>query len=379
MGYRKSGMEVVGIMPVDKRLVDTYKGKKVLITGHTGFKGSWLALWLESLGAEVIGFSLDPPTEPSLFQVLGLSDRITDIRGDIQDCNNFFKIIKKHRPEFIFHLAAQPLVRHSYKDPLGTLRINVLGTANVLESIRLSRYPATCVCITSDKCYENQEIDYAYKENDPLGGFDPYSASKGAAEIVIASYRKSYFSEGKQNSFVSLASARAGNIIGGGDWAEDRIIPDCIRAIVQGEPVEIRNPHAIRPWQFILDPLFGYLFLASKMKESPEVYAEAWNFGPNSSNAIDVQTLTEKILREWGGGTWKGVAQKDNAPHEACYLKLDITKSTTMLGWKPVYNVDDAIRNTIKWYKQFYSGEEEMGKFSLKQIRKYMCDVKLTL
>ena len=252
-----------------------------------------------------------------------------------------------------------------------------MGTANILEAIRLSLYPVSCVCITSDKCYANRECDYAYQEHDPLGGHDPYSASKAAAELVIASYRKSYFSSGKY-PLVSLSSVRAGNIIGGGDWAEDRIVPDCVRAVVKGNPVEIRNPYAIRPWQFVLDPLFGYLWLALKMREEPEKYAGAWNFGPDCSNNIDVQTLAEKIIREWGSGTLKVLSRNENAPHEAGYLKLDISKSMTRLGWNPVYNIDAAIQKTIDWYKQFYSGNGEMGKFSQEQIRKYLQDAKIT-
>ncbi|MFA4849429.1 MAG: CDP-glucose 4,6-dehydratase [Methanoregula sp.] len=365
-------MEDVGLMLVHEKLIDSYQGKTVFITGHTGFKGSWLALWLESLGAKVVGYSLEPPTNPSVFQATGLSERIIDIRGDILDCNTVFETVKKYCPEFIFHLAAQPLVRHSYKNPLDTFNVNVMGTANILESIRLSQYPTTCVCITSDKCYENQEWDYAYRENDPLGGHDPYSASKGAAELVIASYRKSFFHSGNKNSPLSVSSARAGNIIGGGDWAEDRIVPDCVRALVKSNPVEIRNPHAIRPWQFVLDPLFGYLWLALKMKENPEVYADAWNFGPYQSNAVDVQTLTEKILTEWGGGTWKVTPQNEDAPHEASYLKLDIAKSMTRLGWKPVYGIEVAIQKTIQWYRRFYSDNGNMYNFSLGQIESYM-------
>jgi len=362
-------------MTIHKKLIESYQGKTVLITGHTGFKGSWLALWLESLGAKVIGYSLDFPTDPSLFQATRLSDRIIDIRGDIQDCNNIFKTVKKYRPEFIFHLAAQPLVRYSYKNPLETFNVNVMGTANILESIRLSRYPTTCVCITSDKCYENRECDYAYRENDPLGGHDPYSASKGAAELVIASYRNSFFNPVKGNPGVSLSSTRAGNIIGGGDWAEDRIVPDCIRALVKGKPIEIRNPRAIRPWQFVLDPLFGYLWLAIKMKEDPEVYTGAWNFGPGHSNAVDVQTLTEKVLKEWGSGTWKILSQNKNAPHEASFLKLDITKSMTRLGWKPVYDIDGAIQKTVEWYKKYYSEKTGIYDLSLKQVETFMKDV----
>lgn len=379
MELRKSRMEVVGLMTVHKKLIEAYQGRTVLVTGHTGFKGSWLALWLESLGAKVIGYSLDPPTDPSVFQVTGLSERIIDIRGDILDANKMFETVKKYRPEFIFHLAAQPLVRYSYVNPLDTFNVNIIGTANILEAIRLSQIPTTCVCITSDKCYENREWDYAYRENDPLGGYDPYSASKGAAEIVIASYRNSFFNANHPNQLVSLSSARAGNVIGGGDWAQDRIVPDSVRTLVKKNPVEIRNPQAIRPWQFVLDPLFGYLWLALKMKENPKVYADAWNFGPNHSNAVDVRTLIEKILIEWGSGTWKKMSQNEIAPHEASYLKLDIAKSMTRLGWRPVYDIDEAIQKTIAWYKQFYSGDGEMNEFSQEQIWKYLEDVKIVL
>ncbi len=345
-----------------------------LVTGHTGFKGGWLALWLESLGAKVIGYSLDPPTDPSFFQATGLADRVIDIRGNILDQVKIFEVIKKYRPEFIFHLAAQPLVRFSYNYPRDTFDVNVMGTANILEAVRLSRYPVTCVCITSDKCYANRECDCAYREQDPLGGHDPYSASKAAAELVIASYRKSFFSSGT-GPRVSLSSARAGNIIGGGDWAEDRIVPDCIRALVKGNPVEVRNPRAVRPWQFVLDPLFGYLWLALKMREEPETYADAWNFGPDCSNPVDVRTLTEKIIREWGEGTWKAAVTNENAPHEAGYLKLDSAKSMAMLGWKPAYAIDDAIRKTISWYRNYYSGNMDMYEFSLGQVETYMQDV----
>jgi CDP-glucose 4,6-dehydratase len=369
-------VEAVELMTITKNIIETYNGKTVLITGHTGFKGSWLSLWLEALGAKVIGYGLDPPTNPSLFHATGLSERIIDIRGDILDQVKISKTIKKHCPEFIFHLAAQPLVRFSYNYPVETFNINVIGTANILEAIRQSHDPVTCVCITSDKCYANRECDYAYQEHDPLGGHDPYSASKAAAELVIVSYRKSFFSTGKE-PLVSLSSARAGNIIGGGDWAEDRIVPDCIRALVKGSPVEIRNPYAVRPWQFVLDPLFGYLLLASKMREEPEEYADAWNFGPDCLNAIDVETLTGKIIGEWGCGMWKIPSQNENAPHEAGYLKLDSAKSMTRLGWKPVYDVNTAIQKTVEWYKQFYYDNGEMCKLSQDQIRKYFQDIKI--
>ncbi len=374
MGNRKSSLEAVELMTVQKKLINSYHDKTVLLTGHTGFKGGWLALWLESLGAKIIGYSLDPPTDPSFFQATGLSARIIDIRGDILDRVKISEVIEKYHPDYIFHLAAQSLVRFSYKYPLDTFNINIIGTANILESIRLSDYAVTCVCITSDKCYANRECSYAYQENDPLGGHDPYSASKAGAELVIDSYRKSYFSEGKKTR-VSLSSVRAGNIIGGGDWAEDRIVPDCIRALVKGNPVGVRNPHAIRPWQFILDPLFGYLWLASKMREEPDKYADAWNFGPEHLTTLDVQTLTEKIILEWGSGTSKDLSNNKNAPHEAGYLKLDSSKSRVRLGWKPTYAIDDAIQKTIGWYRKYYTGTNNMYEFSLNQVNQFMHDV----
>jgi CDP-glucose 4,6-dehydratase len=365
----------VEVMDIVKKLTDTYQDKAVLITGHTGFKGSWMALWLKSLDAKVTGYSLDPPTEPSAFDATRLSDHIHDIRGDVLDFDKLHETIKQVHADFVFHLAAQPLVRYSYQNPLDTFKINILGTANVLESVRASQYPTTCICITSDKCYENQERDYAYRESDPLGGYDPYSASKGAAELVISSYRKSYFTGGERRSPVSLSSVRAGNIIGGGDWAQDRIVPDCIRALVKGNPVEVRNPHAVRPWQFVLDPLSGYLWLGMKMKEVPEEFSGAWNFGPDPSHAVDVQTLTEKILHEWGGGTWTIPVSDKDSPHEAGYLKLDSTKSMTRLKWKPAYSIDEVIHKTIAWYREYYAGNSDMYEFSSGQIKTYMKDV----
>ena len=356
MGYRESPVDAVELMTVGKKLIDSYKGKTVLITGHTGFKGSWLTLWLDLLGAKVIGYSLDPPTDPSIFMATGLSKRIVDIRGDILDSNKVFDTVKKYRPDFIFHLAAQPIVRSSYKDPYDTFNTNVMGTVSILESVRLSQNSAVCICITSDKCYENKEWDFAYRENDSIGGHDPYSASKGAAEIVIASYRKSYFYSSDQNKTVSLSSARAGNIIGGGDWAVDRVVPDCVKALAKGNTICIRNPNAIRPWQFVLDPLLGYLCLASKMRENPEIYVGAWNFGPNYSNNINVQNLVKMVIREWGGGQFDEISgTENNAIHEANYLMLDIAKSVTKLGWKPVYDIDVAVQKTIAWYKEFFA------------------------
>ena len=352
-----------------------FKDRTVLITGHTGFKGGWLALWLESLGADVIGFSLDPPTTPSFFDAAGISDRIIDYRGDIRNPVRVMEVIKDHNPEYIFHLAAQSLVRSSYENPLETFYINVMGTINILESIRLSQKPTVCVCVTSDKCYENREWAYAYRENDPMGGYDPYSASKGAAEIAIASYRRSFLNN-KSQPGCEIASARAGNVIGGGDWADDRIVPDCIKSIVNGNVIKIRNPHAVRPWQFVLEPLFGYLLLATKMKNMPSNYSDSWNFGPYYSNTIDVRDLTKMIIQEWGVGTFEeGPATSPTGPHEANYLKLDIAKAVTLLGWKPIYGITDGVKKTIEWYKQYYSNKGAMYEFSLHQIEEYMCDM----
>ncbi|WP_321504107.1 CDP-glucose 4,6-dehydratase [uncultured Methanoregula sp.] len=365
-------------MNYKEKLVRSFNGQTVLITGHTGFKGGWLALWLESLGAKVIGYSLDPPTQPSFFRQTGLSQKITDLRGDVRELAALSKVFRKYRPEFVFHLAAQPLVRASYKTPHDTFEVNVMGTANVLEAIRLSGTPTVCVCITSDKCYENREWDYAYRENDPMGGHDPYSASKGAAEIVIASYRKSYFGGEGSASPYALSSARAGNVIGGGDWAEDRIVPDCVQSLIDGKTIIIRNPSAVRPWQFVLDPLSGYLWLALAMKEHPDEYSGAWNFGPHYSNNVDVGTLTEKIIREWGSGKWEHPPHTDNL-HEAGFLKLDIAKSVTKLGWRPVYGINEAIQKTIAWYKADYTRAEDMYKFSLDQIETYMHDADNTV
>ena len=375
MGNRKSTLESVGLMNLKRIFSETFKKRTVLITGHTGFKGAWLTLWLESLGANVIGYSLDPPTEPSFFHETGLSDRITDIRGDISDQEHIFKVIEEYKPGFIFHLAAQPLVRSSYKNPVDTFRINIMGTATVLEAIRISERPSVCICITSDKCYENREWDYAYRENDPMGGHDPYSASKGAAELVIAAYRRSFFSRNNQGPTCSVASARAGNIIGGGDWAEDRLVPDCVRALATGEKIRIRNPTAVRPWQFVLDPLSGYLWLAAKMKEDPRLYADAWNFGPCYANNVNVKTLTELLIHQWGSGEWEDVSQPDDhSVHEAEYLKLDIAKAMTKLGWKPVYNLKNTLQKTVDWYKNYYHKKTDPDDFSLGQIDTYMQD-----
>jgi len=347
-------------------LENTYNGKTVLITGHTGFKGSWLSLWLRSLGANIIGYARPPETNPSLYHALKTYNFTTDLRGTVENLNQVSHILQKYKPDFIFHLAAQPIVRKSYIDPIETMRTNVNGTIAVLEAIRLSNYPTTGIFITSDKCYENKEWDYAYRENDALGGHDPYSASKAMAELAIKSYNDSFFNI--DGSIHAVASARAGNIIGGGDWSQDRIVTDCIISLVNKKPIILRNPGAIRPWQFVLDALYGYLLLGSKLKTFPRAYSGAWNFGPSPENNIPVHELAHRICKGWGSGkifNSNDVTEK----HEATYLKLDSTKSMTVLGWVPRYNVDQAIKNTTDWYKYYYNQDKkDMQQFTLDQI-----------
>ncbi len=351
-----------------------FRHKTVLITGHTGFKGTWLTLWLESFGTKIIGYSLDPPSVPSFFDESGLSPKIEDIRGDVLDRDFLSTTVTRYRPDYIFHLAAQPLVRYSYQKPLETFNTNVIGTANLLEAIRTSNLVPVCVCITSDKCYENHEWDYAYRENDPMGGYDPYSASKGAAEIIISSYRRSFFNANSPQGFsCTLASARAGNIIGGGDWGADRLVPDCIRALSKNEKIKIRNPRAVRPWQHVLDPLFGYLWLAVKMKENAGLYADAWNFGPEYSNNVAVGILTDLLIHEWGSGVWEDISLSGSGQvHEAGCLKLDIAKARTKLGWRPLYSIQEVVRKTVAWYKNFYENPDSCAAFSITQINEYM-------
>lgn len=369
MDKRQCAMEGLEVMPLDT-FSEAFRGKNVLITGHTGFKGGWLALWLESLGANVTGYSLEPPTEPSFFESVGLEERINHIKGDIRDLDHLSSVIARQAPLYVFHLAAQPLVRRSYRIPIETFDVNVMGTLNVLEAIRRSNSVTACVCITSDKCYENREWVYAYRENDSMGGHDPYSASKGAAELAISSYRRSFLGP-ECGRDISISSARAGNVIGGGDWAQDRIIPDCIRAITSGKALMVRNPRAIRPWQHVLDPLAGYLMLAARMAQKPGQLSGAWNFGPANTNSITVGHLVEDFINEWGSGSWENVSEEKDEPHEASILRLDCTKANSLLGWQPVYSIPDAIKETASWYRACYDGEDMYG-LSLSQTKRYM-------
>ncbi|MEO7860817.1 MAG: CDP-glucose 4,6-dehydratase [Nitrospirales bacterium] len=350
-----------------------YHGKTVLITGHTGFKGAWLALWLHLLGARVIGYALPPITEPSLFRLANLQEGLTHVAGDIRDADKVREVWKQYQPQIVFHLAAQSLVRYSYKQPLETYATNVLGTVNVLEATRLTPSVRACVNVTSDKCYENREWPYAYRENDAMGGFDPYSSSKGCAELITAAYRNSFFLNGDTHP-VRLASARAGNVIGGGDWAEDRLIPDAVRALTGGQAVVVRNPHAIRPWQYVLEPLAGYLWLGACLWSKPSGFDEAWNFGPHCTSNLPVSQIVNQVVTIWGKGTWTHTSGAPHGePHEARTLSLDITKAKIRLGWEPVFSVDQAIAETVNWYREQYSSPElDVRTFSSECIARYV-------
>ena len=347
-----------------------YNGKKILITGHAGFKGSWLSIWLHEMGAQVIGYGLDPYTEKDNFVLSGLSEKIIDIRGDIRDIKKLKAVFAQYQPEIVFHLAAQPLVRLSYEIPVDTYEVNVMGTVHVLEAIRATPSVKVGVMITTDKCYENKEQIWGYRESDPMGGYDPYSSSKGACEIAIASWRKSFFNPQDYSKHKkSIASARAGNVIGGGDWATDRIIPDCIRALEAGKPIEIRNPNAIRPWQHVLEPLSGYLLLAQKMWENPEKYCEAWNFGPNQESVANVWEVASKVIHEYGKGIL--IDKSDHSYlHEAKLLSLDISKVQNYLGWKPKLNINETITLTTNWYQMY--NKEKVYDFIIEQIDYYL-------
>ena len=331
-----------------------FANKKVLITGHTGFKGSWLAYILHDLGAEVTGFSLPPNDEKNHFQILGLDKKISHIEGDILDNKKLLKAFKDCQPEFVFHLAAQALVRLSYSDPLKTFSTNIMGSVNILDSVKECDSVRSLVFVTSDKCYENVEWTWGYRETDKLGGRDPYSASKAAAELVFSSYLRSFFKE-RQN--LGAASVRAGNVIGGGDWAEDRIIPDCIRAIESGEPIRLRNPAATRPWQHVLEPLSGYLLLAARLHESPKKWSESWNFGPSTREVSTVKDIAEVIIRHLGKGKIE-IEEPTVQPHEAKLLQLNCDKANQLLGWYPRWNSDQTLEATALWYKKFLNGDD---------------------
>lgn len=349
-----------------------YKGKRVIVTGHTGFKGSWLSIWLHELGAEVVGIALAPFSEKDNFVLSGIGKRIkADIRADIRDGARMKQIFTEHQPEIVFHLAAQPLVRLSYEIPVETYETNVMGTINIMEAIRTTKSVKVGMMITTDKCYDNKEKLTGYKEEDPLGGYDPYSSSKGACELAIQSWRNSYFNPADYGTkhTMSLSSVRAGNVIGGGDWALDRLIPDCIRALEAGKPIEIRSPKAVRPWEHVLEPLSGYLLLAQKMWESPAEYCEGWNFGPEMDSVLTVWEIATAMVESFGYGELKNVSNP-NALYEASILMLDITKAKTRLGWHPRLNAKQTIVLTADWYKRYEN--ENVYNLCIEEINRFL-------
>lgn len=351
-----------------------WRGKRVFLTGHTGFKGSWLSLWLHQLGADVTGYALNPPTNPSLFEVAKVGEGMRSIIADIRDADALAKAMREARPDIVIHMAAQPLVRYSYVAPVETYATNVMGTVHLLDAVRQTDNVRAVVVVTSDKCYENKEWPWGYRENEPMGGYDPYSNSKGCAELVTAAYRTSYLNPAKHSEHgVAIASGRAGNVIGGGDWAADRLIPDILRAIEAGRPVHIRSPHAIRPWQHVLEPLNGYLNLAEKLFTEGPAYAEGWNFGPADEDAKPVQWIVERLTQSWGeGASWE--LDTNPQPHEAHYLKLDCSKARAKLGWHPRWNLQTTLQSIIHWHKQALSGDN-MQMVSLRQIAEYQTHI----
>ena len=348
MGVGRRALEEMGVSP------EFWRGRRVLLTGHTGFKGSWLALWLERLGAEVTGYSLAPPSEPSLFELARVAEVTASLHADVRDLAALEQAMSEHRPEVVIHMAAQSLVRRSYADPVETYETNVLGSVNVLEAARRAGEPPRVVInVTTDKVYENLERDEPFREDEPKGGHDPYSNSKACSELLTAAYRNSFFATG---SPTAVASARAGNVIGGGDWGADRLVPDLVRGALAGRPVPIRNPDAIRPWQHVLNPLSGYLRLAEAMWESPD-FAQAWNFGPDERDEVSVRHVADRLSELWEGGIdWR--QDEGEHPHEAHYLRLDSTKARTQLGWAPRWDLDQALASIAAWHAGHIAGED---------------------
>ena len=347
-----------------------WQGKRVFLTGHTGFKGGWLSLWLQQLGAEVTGYALEAPTTPSLFEVANVARGMVSIVGDVRDGEALKRAMAQAQPEIVIHMAAQPLVRYSYANPVETYATNVMGVVNLLEAVRATPGVRSVVNVTSDKCYENREWPWGYRENEAMGGYDPYSNSKGCAELVTAGYRSSFFNAEKYAEHgIALGSGRAGNVIGGGDWAMDRLIPDMLRAIGAGQPVMIRNPHSIRPWQHVLEPLSGYLTLAEKLYTEGPVHAEGWNFGPHDTDAKPVEWIIERMTHEWGAGaSW--LLDGQDHPHEATYLKLDCSKARGQLGWHPRWDIGQTIARIVEWHKACDQGAD-MRAMTLAQITTY--------
>jgi len=351
-----------------------YAGKTVLVTGHTGFKGSWLSIWLKELGAKVVGYALDQGGAKDNFVLAGLKDCMVDLRGDVRDFPKLVSALEAHEPDVVFHLAAQALVRPSYESPRETFEQNVMGTVNVLEGIRRLRHPVTCIVVTSDKCYRNEEWVWGYREQDPLGGHDPYSASKGCAELVTGAYLQSFFNpERVAMHGKSVASARAGNVIGGGDWAKDRIVPDCIRALEAGKAIEVRNPRARRPWQHVLEPLSGYLWLAANLARDARAFSGAWNFGPAPESVVSVEDLVKMVLARYGNGSWVDTSDPDQ-PHEAQLLNLDCSKAHHRLNWRPSLRIEQCIELTVDWYRSY--ARRNAYDLCLEQIGRYRDEAK---
>jgi CDP-glucose 4,6-dehydratase len=343
-----------------------WAGRRVLVTGHTGFKGSWLALWLHSLGARVTGFALPPPTSPSLFEATRIGGLIDHVEGDVRDLSAVRATVERVRPDVVFHLAAQPLVRLSYREPVETYATNVMGTVNLLEAIRQVGGVKAAICVTSDKCYENREWSWAYRESDPMGGHDPYSSSKGCAELVVSAWRRSFF----ESNGPALASVRAGNVIGGGDWAEDRLVPDLVRAFEASVAPPVRSPDSVRPWQHVLEALGGYLMLAERLLAGERRLAEGWNFGPSDEDARPVRWIVERMRTAWGKAAAPPEADRGPRPHEAGLLRLDSSRARAELGWRPVLELGEAIGWIVEWHKAVARGEDA-GAVTLRQIARY--------
>jgi CDP-glucose 4,6-dehydratase len=354
------------------RLAEAYGERSVFLTGHTGFKGAWLAEWLGDLGAHVTGYALEPPTQPNLFDAIDLGSRVRHIVADVRDLDSLTAEVQATQPSVIFHLAARALVRRAYQEPRDTFETNVMGTVNILEAARACPSVRAVVIVTSDKIYQNLETGRAFVETDPVGGRDPYGASKAAAELVTGAYRESFFANG-----AAVASVRAGNVIGGGDWAPDRIIPDSVRALVAGQPVIVRNPDAIRPWQHVLEPLSGYLRLGSLLLESGRGYAGAWNFGPTRERSDQpVRWVVDRFLEEWGSGSWTSPATSEGQPHEAQRLSLDSTKAREQLDWAPVWDPTEAVRRTASWYREYYRAPASARELVDHELEAYQDDAR---
>lgn len=348
-----------------------WANKKVFVTGHTGFKGSWLSLWLQYLGARVMGYALTPITQPNLFECAHVDSGMESLISDIRDEKKIKEILQRYQPEVVFHLAAQPLVRYSYQAPVETYTTNVIGTLNLLEAIRKSPSVKSVVIVTSDKCYDNKEWCWSYRETDAMGGYDPYSSSKGCVELLVASYRSSYFHPTTHTKLTTaLASARTGNVIGGGDWSTDRLLPDIMKAFLNNETVCIRNPYAIRPWQHVLDPLWGYLLLAERLYTEGTPFAEAWNFGPDEYDAKPVSWIVNYLQTLLQGKLQYRYTEENHAPHEAMHLKLDSSKARTFLHWKPQWNLEQSLEQVVAWYDAFQT-KQEMRQFTIHQIESY--------